>query len=93
MRHALLKLERRALAGPQPLDADLPALESIVALSAPPSALEFASLVALARTEALELYEAAHLNLALHRACGLATRDTVLLDAAGRRGVPVSDLR
>lgn len=93
MRHALLKLERRGLAGPQALDADLQALESIVAIASPPTALEFASLIALARVEALGLYDAAYLNLALERACTLASRDSGLIEAARRRAVPVADLR
>lgn len=93
MRHALLKLERRALVGPQALDADLAALERLIALAPAPSALDFAALIALARSVGLGLYDAAYLALALDRGCALASRDGVLLDVAMRRGLSVCDLR
>ncbi|MFZ4071862.1 MAG: type II toxin-antitoxin system VapC family toxin [Caulobacterales bacterium] len=93
MRHALLKLERRAMVGPQALDADLPALERLVTLAPPPSALDFVTLAALARSEGLGLYDATYLALVIDRGCALASRDSVLLEVASRRGLPVCDLR
>lgn len=93
MRHALLKLERRALVGAAALDADLYALESMIEIAAAPSGNELLRLIGVARTEALGLYDAAYLDLALTRGETLASRDRALLDAAGRRGVRVNDLR
>lgn len=82
MRHALIKLERRALVSPAALDVDLPALESVVTVTPAPSDLELAGISALARAEGLGLYDAAYLILAIARAGTLASRDVALLDAA-----------
>lgn len=93
MRHALIKLERRGLVGPVALNADLPALESLMSIASPPSATELASLTALAREEQLGFYDALYLHLAMARGAILASRDGVMIETAKRRGAAVEDLR
>jgi predicted nucleic acid-binding protein len=93
MRHALVKLERRGLVGPGALDAHLPALESLLTLAPPLGTTDLAGAVALAREERLGLYDALYVQLATARGATLASRDSVLLEAAQRRGAAVEDLR
>lgn len=93
MRHALLKLERRSLAPASALDADLAALETSIEIASAPSDGELLRFVALSRAEALGLYDAAYIDLALTRSESLASRDAALLGAAARQGVKVHDLR
>ena len=92
-RHALVKLERRSLAGPEALNAGLPALEALFSITAQTSAEELVGVVALARAEQLGVYDAFYLSLALASRAALASRDSVLLAAAARRGVMAHDLR
>jgi predicted nucleic acid-binding protein len=93
MRHALLKLERQGLVSATALDADLAALETAIEVAPAPSDQDFRRLVALARTEALGLYDAAYIDLAIIRGEGLASRDAAMLDVAARHGVIRHDLR
>jgi predicted nucleic acid-binding protein len=93
MRHALVKLERRGLVGPAAIDVGLPAVEALLSLTPPPSLSEAASIVALARSEQLGVYDALYLHLAIVRGAALASRDGALLDAAKRRGATLLDLR
>ena len=93
MRHALIKLELRGLVGAVALDADLPALETLLSIAPQPVPAELAGVIALARSEQLGVYDALYLHLAMARGATLASRDSVLLDAATRRGVGVRDLR
>ena len=73
MRHVLLKLERRGLVSSSALDADLLALERVVAINPAPSEPDLASIVALARAEGLGAYDAALLEAAKRR--GISCRD------------------
>jgi predicted nucleic acid-binding protein len=61
----------------------------------PASSLDSAAdeALALARVERLSLFDAFYLDLAMRLGATLASRDAALLAAAGRRGVPVEDLR
>lgn len=50
-------------------------------------------LMSLARTERLSPFDAAYLHLAVQAGASIASRDQALLEAAGRRGIHVHDLR
>jgi predicted nucleic acid-binding protein len=54
---------------------------------------DFVRLIALARPERLSLFDAAYLDLALREGVAIASRDSPLIEAAGRRGLEVNDLR
>ncbi len=93
MRHALVRLERRLLVSAAALDVELAAFEAVIEIAPASEDGDFARLVSLARIEALGLYDAAYIDLALARGERLASRDAALLGAASRRGVEVHDLR
>ncbi|MEQ1618468.1 MAG: PIN domain-containing protein [Terricaulis sp.] len=93
VRHAMVRLERRGLLAVGRADADLALLESLIAFAPPPDRATFAEALNLARAEALSVYDAVCLDLALRSAAALASRDGALLAAAQRRGLVVHDLR
>jgi predicted nucleic acid-binding protein len=93
MRHALIKLERRNHVGPQTLDQDLPALETIIRQMPSPTPRQLSFLTVLARAEGLGIYDASYLSVALDQDCALASRDGKLLDAARAQNITVFDLR
>jgi predicted nucleic acid-binding protein len=93
VRHALIKLERRNQIRLQTLDIDLPKLEAITRLMPSPTQKDLSSIIALARSEELGLYDASYLAVAMEQDCPLASRDGKLLAVAIKRGVDVVDCR
>jgi predicted nucleic acid-binding protein len=89
VRHGVLKLERRGSVAAGDLDVALGKLERGIELAA----VDLVRASALAREEALGMYDALYLDLALARGVALASRDAALLDAARRRSVETIDLR
>jgi len=90
VRNALLAFERRGRIAPSVVDAELSTLEKSVTLiddGAPED------IFALARAERLSIYDACYLDLALRAGAELASRDTALLAAGGRRGARLYDAR
>lgn len=92
--NALLRAERRGLLTAQAVDEAVVQIGDAAELRAwIASPADWVRLFALAREEALSLFDAAYLDLALREGAALASRDAALLEAAGRRGLEIHDLR
>jgi predicted nucleic acid-binding protein len=96
-RHALFKFERRALLDASEILPDLADLESRIEFEFEPDpaaqSARLAAIEALSRAERMSFFDASYLELALRTQAVLATRDSVLIDIARRRGVVAHDLR
>ncbi|MCC6920859.1 MAG: type II toxin-antitoxin system VapC family toxin [Alphaproteobacteria bacterium] len=94
LRNALVRLERRGLSNAEMSDAGLLLVERQVRqVSLAEQGADLGGLLALARTEALSLFDAIYLDLAMRRSAALASRDAALLTAARRRGLQALDVR
>jgi predicted nucleic acid-binding protein len=93
VRHGVLKLERRGNLQVGIADIALANLEHGIQLAPPPDRPALARIAAMAREEALGMYDAVYLDLALERGAMLASRDGPLLAAAQRRSISIVDLR
>lgn len=93
-RGVLLRAERAGRLTAVDVDQALAMLDSLAERRSwddTPTALS--RLIALSRAEALSLFDAAYLELAIREAADLATRDASLLLAARKRGLTAHDLR
>lgn len=93
-RNAVLMLERRGrLTSVQADVAIATTVDAFIELEATPDSAMLGLTLDIARTEALTIYDAAYLELALRRNATLASRDADLLAAGKRRQVTCIDCR
>jgi predicted nucleic acid-binding protein len=94
IRNVLLMLERRGRLTPDQTRRAMTALSNYgVSIEPPPAPNVYDDILDLARQERLTVYDATYLWEAMHGGFTLASRDSDLLAAASRNGVPTEDLR